>query len=63
MFARALIDESGVHPDECSEAMRTIADFAEQFAALNIVYFAASEDDAGAFSVMEALAATVRASW
>jgi hypothetical protein len=43
--------------------MRTVAAYAGQWAALNILYFAAAGDDAAALSAMEELNASIKASW
>jgi len=62
-FANALINGRRMSPQACSAAMRTVAAYAGQWAALNILYFAAAGDDAAALSAMEELNASIKASW
>jgi hypothetical protein len=62
-FAMALIDGPQASPEQCSAAMKLIAGYPGQWAALNVVYFAASDEDPDALAAIEEMSATIRASW
>jgi hypothetical protein len=58
-----LLDGPPARAEECATAIKAIASYPGQWAALNIVYLAASDDDAAALAAVEELNSAVRANW